>query len=319
MPPCCICYTSDPSYLLPTFVSAVQARAAASVEKADVAIISFDADAATERVFKNACDAEGILFVPAASAMIDGANAMLARLFLTRLVPKDYQQLLYIDGDTQIRGSLDALIDAPVPAGHFMAATDPMTFEVAKTGRQNRRVANYFRNIGLPLGQTYSYFNSGVLRISRDGWDEIGQAAWAMFRQKKLSSRFPDQDVLNIVGATRQIPMSLAWNFPIFLRNSRVENTICPIIYHFMGNPKPWQGVFLPWNNEIYKPYVDIVRKYPELASYLRAISGRKRLKYFLQQHYKKQWETFTWGFSARRLRILSYESDLAISHALPR
>src|ERR1700692_4824640 len=101
MPPCCICYTSDPSYLLPTFVSAVQARAAASVEKADVVIISFGADAATERAFKNACDAEGIRFFPAATERIDGATALYARLFLARLVPEDYQHLLYIDGDTQ--------------------------------------------------------------------------------------------------------------------------------------------------------------------------------------------------------------------------
>jgi hypothetical protein len=323
MPPCCICYTSDPSYLLPTFVSAVQARAAAAVDKADVAIISFGADAATERAFKNACDAEGIRFCPTAAEWIDGATALFARLFLTRLVPEEYQQLLHIDGDTQISGSLDALIEAPVPAGHFMAATDPMTFELGKAGPQNQRVADHFKNIGIPHGHTY--FNAGVLRINRDGWDEIGQAAWAMFRKNKPTLRFLEQDALNIVGAARHIPMSLAWNFPIFLRNGRVESTIRPIIYHFMSKPKPWQGVFEPWTEEFYQPYGDCIRTYPELAPYLRTISGRQRLKYFLQQHYKKQVETLTWGFGARRgrilsherdLRILRYESDLAIGHA---
>ncbi len=85
---------------------------------------------------------------------------MLARLFLARLVPEEYQQLLYIDGDTQISGSLDALIDAAVPAGHFMAATDPMTFKLAKAGYPSQRIAEYFSTVWIPLGNTYKYFNS---------------------------------------------------------------------------------------------------------------------------------------------------------------
>ena len=188
----CICYASDPRYLLPTFVSAVQARAAVSLAKADVAIISFGADGAAERAFKNSCEFEGILFLQPSLESIDGAHPMFARLFLDRLIPTNYQRLLYIDGDTQICGALDALIEAPVPAGRFMAARDPMSFELAKGGVKNQRIAHYFESIGLLPEQNNRYFNSGVLRINRHGWDEIGQEAWALlrkFRQQKLVLR----------------------------------------------------------------------------------------------------------------------------------
>lgn len=181
----CACYATDPTYLLPTFVSAVQARGAISPVKADVIIICLGADGATEQAFQNSCNAEGIRFLRASSESIDGAHPMMARLFLARLLPTNYQHLLYIDGDTQIRGALDALIEAPVPAGCFMAAPDPMTFELGKGGRRNQRVVDHFASIGIAPKQTHRYFNSGVLRINRDGWDEIGQAAWALVRQSR--------------------------------------------------------------------------------------------------------------------------------------
>ncbi len=98
---------------------------------------------------------------------------------------------------------------------------------------------------------------------------------------------------------------------PIFMRNSRVESTIQPIIYHFMSNPKPWHGAFRPWTPDFHRPYVEIIRKYPEIAPYLQTLPNLRRLKYILQQHYKNQTERLTWGFGARRQRILHYESNV--------
>ena len=82
----CICYTTDPGYLLPTLVSAVQARRHSAAGTADVLIYCLDAPAAMNRIFAHVCEAEAIEFVPLDSKTIDGANAMLARLFLGRLL-----------------------------------------------------------------------------------------------------------------------------------------------------------------------------------------------------------------------------------------
>ena len=117
-------------------------------------------------------------------------------------------------------------------------------------------------------------------------------------RQQRWPLRFLDQDALNLVAADRQMPMSLAWNFPIFMRNSGVESTMEPIIYHFMSNPKPWHGAFRPWTSDFHRPYVEIIQKYPEIAPYLQTLPNVRRLKYLLQQHYKNQTERLTWALA---------------------
>jgi len=309
---CCICYTTDAGYVFPTFVSALQARQNASVDKADVVIFVFDEAPMIDADLARACEANGIRLIYRTLDVIDGAPVMLARLFLTRFLPAQYEQILYIDGDTQVRGSLDPLLDAVVPPGKFMAANDPMTFVLPGADSLSRDVAGHFAALGIPADKEYNYFNTGVLRISREGWEPLGAGAWEMFKAAGRTSRFPDQDVLNVIAGAHRIPMSLAWNFPIFMCNCQVQQIIAPRIYHFMSSPKPWQGAFQPWGFAATKPYVDVIRRFPSLARYQDKMPILGRLRYHLQQGYKMVDETMSWRFTARRERILSYENGLS-------
>jgi len=313
MPACCICYTTDSGYLLPSFISAVQARRHAPRAEADVTIFSLGASQAAERAFGQACAAEGIGFVPVEPKTVEGANAMLARLFLDRFAGPDYAQFLYIDGDTQITGSLSPLITETVPDGQFMAASDPMVFAISNETRHDRDISAYFTSLGISLDAATGYFNSGVLRINRNGWDELGQAAWRLFQAQAGNSKFPDQDALNMVSAGRRMPMSLRWNFPVFMCNAGVEESIQPRIYHFMGSPKPWHGAFVPWGAAQYAPYLQAIEKHPGLTEYLPVMPGWKKLRYLLQQHYRKRLEARTWRDSDKRPRILEYESKRSL------
>lgn len=310
MPACCVCYTTDRTYLFPTLVSAMQARRNSNAAAADVAIFVFGADSAAMQAFGPVCEVEGIKLIELPPDAIDHAPAMLARLFLDRFVDPQYQHFLYIDGDTQISGALDPLIGADVPAGRFMAANDPMTFALPGKDALSRDVAQHFAAMGIRADVPYSYFNTGVLRIARQGWDEIGTQAWTMFRDQ-TSARFPDQDVLNIIANDRRIPMSLAWNYPIFMNNVGVQADIRPRIIHYMSSPKPWQGVFPPWQADARRPYDDIVRRYPQLKPYHARMAGKAWLRYQLQQRYKRVNETMSWRMSPRRARILNYENGL--------
>jgi lipopolysaccharide biosynthesis glycosyltransferase len=311
LPHCCIAYTSDPAYLFPALVSAAQARRHASPEKADVVIFCFGLDRSTELVFSSICKSEGILLYSVGLDVIHGATAMMSRLFLGDFAPAMYTQYLYLDADVQIVGSLDPLIDAEVPPGRFMAANDPLTFQVEDNSPQSRGLMSHLSRVGFTRQQARDYFNSGVLRINRAGWDKIGARAWELFSTSKGSEKFPDQDVLNLVGGGHRIPMSLGWNFPIFMRNSRVEAEIQPRILHFMSNPKPWQGDFPPWTREHCIPYLEMIRRYPVLARFNTTMPFNKKAYYHLQQRRKRVSETVTWGFSKRRGRILDYEVAL--------
>jgi lipopolysaccharide biosynthesis glycosyltransferase len=305
---CCIVYTSDEAYLFPTLVSAMQARRFASPDKADVLIVHFGISRAAEKDFAGICRSEGIRLLAVDARTIADASPMMARLFLDRFIPDDYADILYVDGDVRIVRSLDPLIDARVPDGHFLAANDPMTFMLADPDAQSRALAAHLRTIGLGPGQAGTYFNTGVLRIARAGWDGIGSRAWRLVQDNGQAFRFPDQDPLNVVAGNCRMQMSLAWNFPIFMRNARVEGQIKPCIYHFMSQPKPWQGAFAPWDARVFMSYVEVMRKYPALAAYNPAMSVSLRARYTLQQLYKQALETWMWGFSDRRRRILRYE-----------
>lgn len=309
-PACCIVFTTDRDYLFPTLVSAAQARRHASPDTADVLIFCVGLDARTQAVFAPICKREGVALHPLPSHVIEGQTAMLARLFLNRFVPPQYTDYLYLDGDVQIAGSLDPLLKAPVPPGHFMAANDPITFLLADRGRFSRELARHLRSLHLSESQARNYFNSGVLRIAREGWDDTGSRAWQFFQNSGSSRRFPDQDALNAAGAGRRLPLPLAWNYPVFLSNARVADQIQPRITHFMSSPKPWHGAFAPWTRAACQPYLDALATYPALRPFHRPMPPRKRWTYTLQQQVKRCQETVTWGFSRRRQRILHYESS---------
>lgn len=314
MAACCITIIADRDYLFPSLVSATQARRHAGADKADVIIFGLGLDEPTQRMFASICAAEGLGFIAIDPAVIEGATAIMARLFLDRFVPPQYTQFLYLDGDVQVVRSLDPLIEAAVPPGRFLAANDPFTFELSDGGAGTHRFNDHLRRIGLDPSQDRHYFNSGVLRINRAGWEDIGQRAWATARRLPGASRFADQDLLNLSAADQRMILSLAWNFPIFMRNAGVESIIRPAILHFMSKPKPWFGNFPPWTAKSTAPYRDVLQRYPALAAYHAPVSRRRILRYQLQQHYKQAIESFSWGFGDRRRRILRYEDRIRLA-----
>jgi hypothetical protein len=312
-PACAIVFTTDRGYLFPTLIAAMQARRFAAPAKADVLICHVGVDGAALDLFAAICAAEALRLVAIDPRALDGAAAITARLLLNRFMPDQYAHYLYIDGDVQIAQPLDPLIDAEVPAGHFLAANDPLTFMFPEHGDLGGDLARHTRAIGLTPGQARAYFNTGVLRISRAGWDETGTRAWRLIRDDPGRFRFIDQDPLNIVAQDRRLAMSLAWNFPIFMRNARVEAKIAPRITHFMSAPKPWQGAFAPWGPAAVRPYLDALEKYPALGPYNPAFSLRRRARYQVQQLAKMAVETCQWGLSDRRRRILRYEARIKL------
>ncbi|MBV1837826.1 glycosyltransferase [Acetobacter estunensis] len=307
----CICYTPDQSYLFPSFVSALQARRFTSRSLADIVILAFGIDPCAEAAFSEACARADIVFLSRSEADIGGAPAMLARLFLADLLPKNYDYFLYVDGDTQIHGPLDDLLHMPIPPGMFYGAPDPMTFVGDDTDRLSRTITSHFTSLGLSSSEATRYFNSGVIYAERKGWARIGIEAWKMFSNQSKESRFPDQDVLNLVGLPHCLSMSLAWNFPVYMNNIRVASIIQPRIIHYMSRPKPWEGTFPPWNAEVSAAYGEVASVYPEIARYWRSMKRTTWIRYHLQQQYKRVHAMITWGFGAKRRRILAYEQDL--------
>ena len=311
-PSCCICFTTDAAYFVPALLSAKQARRFASPDKAEVIIFGFSMEPALRPLFAEACAAEGVGLVFVEDEVVEGRSILVSRLLLHRFVPGRHSQFLFLDSDLQITRSLHPLIDAELTGGRFLAAADPFTFVANDDSALGRDFGQHLRSLGLGPERAAGYFNSGVLRMDRKGWEQIGAEAWALHK-KAGGSRFLDQDLLNLVGWDKRLPLSLAWNFPIFLRNCGVESEIDPGVYHFMSNPKPWHGSFPPWNAAFSRPYVELLQQHPRLRPFCPRLSPVKGLLYQLKQRQKRVTEGRAWSDGTRRARMRQYQAGCVV------
>ena len=309
----CCCYTVNEGYLLPTLLSAVQARQHLSAGTADVVIICIGEANGLTRAFEAICRNYGIGFIVVPLSLLEGMPLTFARFFLCRVLDPVYDQVVYIDGDTQVHASLDALVGVTFEAGKFLAAPDPMAMMIDAPGRLWASRRRYFRSIGIPDGRRSSYFNAGVLRFRRSDWETISAECVRLSRSKNGAYLFHDQDALNVAFGDACQPMSLRWNFPIFLINAGVEDVIKPSIYHFMSNPRPWTGAFAPWGRPLHTVYRDLVGLHPDLRPLVKPLTRAKFFKYKAQQRYKQFIESHVWGHPDVRARIMRFESQAVV------
>jgi lipopolysaccharide biosynthesis glycosyltransferase len=306
----CACFTTDLGYIFPTVLAAIQARKFLDREIADVVIILFESTAEKTDAITKICEQNQIILICPPKEMLHGYTVMYSRLFLTEMLPDRYQRVLYMDGDIQITGSLNKLIQSELPSNcDFAAVPDPMAIELHEGKSEHPIIQSYFDGLGIKSSLDRPYFNSGTLLINLPAWAVIGRDAFEFHNTQPDKCRFQDQSALNFAGHSKMTPMSFRWNFPIFFRNCGVERPIAPSIYHFMSKPKPWDGVFPPWNRDFVDPYTNLASKYPELQSFSKSFPRSVRARYLGQQYYKRLVETITWRYSRLRPAILEFNA----------
>ena len=309
----CCCYVIDSGYLFPTLLSAIQARQATTVERTDIKIICVGHPTDKTCLFQEICEGCGIQLVLVAPEGIDNMPIMFARFFLCRFLDLHYEAVVYLDADTQISETLEPLLDVPLQPGRFLAARDPMSVLIDTPARAWRQRRAYFRSIGIPEQVLHRYCNSGVLRFNRKDWADISRTALGASSNHGHALKFPDQDALNIIFGADYLTMSYKWNFPIFFLNCDFQDFITPRIYHFMSNPRPWDGPFHPWGQKWHTPYLRLIETYPQLIDSHRALSRLNYLKYVVQQRVKYVLESPLWRTPNVRERVLRSESEAYI------
>jgi lipopolysaccharide biosynthesis glycosyltransferase len=310
-PTACVAYTTDNGYLFPTLLSALQARQHTSRFKTDIFICYLGEPTRDSETVRGICAREGVIFRDVAPAEVDNMPIMYARLFLDDICGTRYEQILYMDGDTQVGGDLQALLDTPIPTGMLLSVRDPMTLVIDRNSPTWRRQREYLKSIGIDGRHKDTYFNSGVIYFKTDDWGDIRERCLALRRERASEFRFPDQDILNLTTRGRHLTMSFKWNFPIyFLNHAGVESLINPRIYHFMSNPRPWHGAFQPWGRDKFKKYDELGEAYPELRSMRKSLPQWLYWKYALQQRYKRVAENLQWRPGEFMSRVSSVERE---------
>jgi lipopolysaccharide biosynthesis glycosyltransferase len=282
----CVCYTIDEGYLLPALVSAIQARSQLPSTTADVVIIVIGRRGEMSALAETVAAEHSVRMVFAERDAIDGRHIMFARLYLSTLLTEPYRRIIYIDGDTQVRGDLTPLVEAPISPGRFLACRDPAVVFAELSKRWRRRIAREREAVGYKRPHA-DYFNSGVLVIDRESWGPLAEACFALLRRGAGTSRYPDQDLLNLAIGDRCTFISSRWNFPGFFIGSRAEERLEPRIYHFMSNPRPWIEAVRPWGAAWAEPYRKLIEDNPALAGLTPRRSRLRALRYWLQQEMK--------------------------------
>jgi lipopolysaccharide biosynthesis glycosyltransferase len=289
-----ICYTCTEDYLFPTLLSAIQARANCAWELADVLIFNIGAQSPITELIARVAESYQLALHCVAPGVLEGMHVMFARLFLDRFLSEDYSQVLYLDGDTQVQGSLEQLLLADPE--YLIATRDPMTLMENADNAVGERIRANWDRAGIRTAERSSYFNSGMLRINRNTWDSPARECMRMYQDDPGSYLYPDQDVLNKVFAGRSNLVSFKWNFPAFLLPYEYRRSLDLRMVHFMSNPRPWHGPFFPWGRAFYQQYLRLAKLHPELARLRPQLSGPRYAKYVLQQAYKASTDRLVWA-----------------------
>ena len=142
------------------------------------------------------------------------SDAAIFRLFMTDYLPKTIDRVLYLDGDLYV--NLD-IFDI---------------FEKYSDGVFSARIENL----------TSGYFNSGVFLTSLNYWREHSVTKHLVnFLRQNPNLEYKDQDSLNHVFKSKNLPLESIYNFPFgnfgYFRNRKLNGCI----FHFTGSIKPWK------------------------------------------------------------------------------
>lgn len=176
---------------------------------------------------------------------------ILARLFLGRLLPKEVKKVLYLDGDTMIRGKLNALFELDMDDKIIGMSIEP-TAEPKSLERFG------FKN--------QLYCNSGVMLINLKKFREekCEEKILSFYKENFNGISGNDQDVINIVMKDEIKYLSPRYNFGVYydaypykmfekkLASAKYNEIITekdyeesrknPIIVHFLGEDRPWRN-----------------------------------------------------------------------------
>ncbi len=274
-----VVFVTDRGFLVPSLVAALQVLQQADVAAiADVAVILIDLDDGRIDALNQMMEGTGLrlfkmesgLYLPPDSTFFKRSHvpkATLARLALHKVLPSQYENIVYLDGDIQITGSIAPLVRHRVRDGFIAAGTDGMWLCRGDIGGFWSANSAYLAALGIP--DAVDYFNAGVLAFRMPTWRDMAPRALDFFSRNPERCRYHDQSALNAVFAGRVEKLSPIYNFVSLCGELEISDEVKPRIIHFTGGKKPWNYAGPPWHGRFLETYRAFLGRYPQLAAHL--------------------------------------------------
>lgn len=170
---------------------------------------------------------------------------VLIRLVLDRLLPESVHRVIYMDGDTIVRGNLESMWNTDMKECAIGAAVEP-------TCSKDRK-----ENLGL---KSLPYYNAGIMLIDLDNWraNHTGKEILDYYRNSGGFLFANDQDAINGSQKGKIVTLSCTYNYhnTYDIYNYRIfkycdyavpskeemkEIKKDPVIIHYLGEERPWR------------------------------------------------------------------------------
>lgn len=236
-------------------------------------------------------------------------SIVLARLVMARLLPADVHRILYLDGDTIVRRSLQPLWDTDFEGNTLCMVAEPTV---------DRRRLGEIGLAGKP------YYNAGVLFVDLDAWRTTNAEHRLLDCIEREGTHLfaNDQDAINIALAAEIKQISPAYNYantfdlypyrflaklvPAWVDRETFDAARRdPAIIHYLGEERPWRR----GNTHRFR---DDYLHYLALTPFSDAPLEEGWTSYF------RLWNAFnvlTHPFPALRLRIITTLIPVFIRH----
>ena len=219
-----------------------------------------------------------------------GNIMMYARLLLPSMLP-NLDKVIYLDCDLVVCKDLKSLWETDV---NDMAVAMAPDLWYQDKGTLSR------------LGINNNYLNSGVIVMNLDYWrkHDVQNRLLSYIIDKGKELIYNDQDALNVILQKERRQLPVKYNVTPYYFNRNLDNypkemheeireaRINPIIFHFLGNIKPWSlGCYVPGKK--------LFMKYQKESGWRHFIIEKyvfKRIIYTLVPKIKKKaWENKTY------------------------
>ena len=219
------------------------------------------------------------------------ANVMTyARFLLPSMLP-NLDKVIYLDCDLVVCKDLQSLWETDVNDVAVAMAPDLLCQDKETLSR---------------LGINNNYLNSGVIVMNLDYWrkHDVQNRLLSYIIDKGKELIYNDQDALNVILQKERWQLPVKYNVTPYYFNRNLDNypkemheeireaRINPIIFHFLGNIKPWSlGCYVPGKK--------LFMKYQKESGWRHFIIEKyvfKRIIYTLVPKIKKKaWENKTY------------------------
>jgi len=190
-------------------------------------------------------------------------SIVLARLILDKFLPENIDKILYLDGDTIVRGSLKELWNTDINNYVLGASIEPTVDKTRK------------KNLGL---ESKPYYNAGVLLVNLKKWREINAGKIILEYYKNHNGQLfaNDQDAINgclVDNIYTLLPKynfyNIFYQYPYsflkklmkpceYIDKEKFDECIKnPVIIHYLGEERPWrEGNHHKYKND-YQKYLN--------------------------------------------------------------